>query len=91
MYGLYLIKKKKTGSAKKQTFEQYVQAFLSAPVDNNGGQVGLQAGFGFVMVLLREMQGTGALLERSMEHVAETLKRAEPGSFFSNDRTQSSP
>jgi len=51
-------------------------------------RAGLQIGFGFVLVLLREMKAinNGSLLMNSLEHVLQTLKQVEPGSFHSGDR-----
>lgn len=70
-----------------------MQKFLKeAPVDDAGSdqkpQAAIQAGFGFLVVLLREMRSVsnGDLLVKALEHFIQILKQAEPGSFHTGDR-----
>jgi hypothetical protein len=95
LYGLYLLRQR-TSDSKGQTFAEYAQAFLKDTDEgpdevrhSRQSRAAIQVGFGFVLVLLREMKAinNGALLKNSLEHVLQTLKQVEPGTFHSSDRT----
>jgi hypothetical protein len=94
LYGLYLLRQK-TSASTKQTFAEYVQKFLKDTPDLADGDLlqprpraAIQAGFGFLIVLLREMKAinNGALLIKSLEHFLQILRTAEPGSFHTGDK-----
>lgn len=81
MYGLYLVRLKATGKSEK-SFAEYLKNFLNKAPGEKGSktQTSIQASFGFVLSLLREMRtfNNGGLLIKSLEHFLKTLKEQEP-------------
>lgn len=77
MYGLYLVRLKATGKS-EESFAEYLKKFLNEAPGPAGTktQTSIQASFGFVLSLLREMRtfNNGGLLIKSLEHFLRTLK-----------------
>jgi len=91
LYVLYLLRRK-ASNQEKQSFNEYATKFLT---ESTGGseadeksKASIQAAFGFVMTLLRELKSinNGSLMNRSLEHFLETLQRTKPGSFHNGDK-----
>ena len=72
---------KATGKSEK-SFAEYLKNFLNKAPSEKGSktQTSIQASFGFVLSLLREMRtfNNGGLLIKSLEHFLKTLKEQEP-------------
>lgn len=72
---------KATGKSEK-SFAEYLKNFLNKAPGEKGSktQTSIQASFGFVLSLLREMRtfNNGGLLIKSLEHFLKTLKEQEP-------------
>lgn len=84
MYGLYVVRLKATGKS-EESFAEYLKKFLNEAPSQAASQTqtSIQASFGFVLSLLREMRtfNGGSLLVKSLEHFLRTLKEQKPPSM----------
>lgn len=85
LYCLFQLKQKSSVATKKP-FEQFVTEFIEEMGDEESkvGARGLDAGFSFVVVLLRQMRniGDGSILEHSFSHFYNILKQVTPGQLI---------
>jgi hypothetical protein len=75
-------------SSDKISFKDYLRKFMSTNSSDEDDQqvnVAIPSSLGLVVTLMRELQsvpGCSSLLHKTLEHVAFTLKRVEPGALF---------